>query len=293
LCDKIEHDNFLDTPSGCLATDGARREVTMEPEIGQPRGILNPKAGEKRFQLSRHLPAPDLSFFVEFYWIVSWDLRGQGPYVQETLPHPCVHLVFEKGQSRVFGVITGKFSRLLENEGRVFSVKFKPGAFYPFVKMPVSTFTDTTISLSDAFGGESNALEEAIFACENEEEMTKIAETFLRERHPERDEYVAKINQIVDYIIAHPELTRVDELVGSFDLNKRTLQRLFNQYVGVSPKWVIKRYRLHEVAERLANGEDVDWASMALDLEYFDQAHFIKDFKAIVGKTPAEYARNI
>src|SRR6266700_3045273 len=58
----------------------------MKSTIGQPRGILNLKAGEKKFQLSRHLPAQDLSFFVERYWIVSWDLRGQEPYVQETLP---------------------------------------------------------------------------------------------------------------------------------------------------------------------------------------------------------------
>jgi len=71
------------------------------------------------------------------------------------------------------------------------------------------------------------------------------------------------------------------------------LQRLFSQYVGVSPKWVIQRYRLHEVAERLADDKAVDCTEMALDLVYFDQAHFIKDFKAIVGWTPAEYAKRV
>ncbi len=121
--------------------------------------------------------------------------------------------------------------------------------------------------------------------------MKEIAEDFLRERLPEEDEHVREINQVVDYIIAHREITRVDDVVSRLNLNKRTLQRLFSQYVGVSPKWVIQRYRLHEVAERLADGEVVDGTRMALDLGYFDQAHFIKDFKAIVGKTPAEYAR--
>ncbi len=264
----------------------------MQPEIGKPRGILNQKAGEKRFQLSRQLPAHDLSFFVEFYWSVSWDLRGQEPYVQETLPHPCVHLVFEPGQSMIFGVSTGKFSRLLEGKGRVFSIKFRPGGFYPFVKVPVSRFTDTTRGVEEVFGEEGRALEEAILACADERYMIGLAERFLRERQPERDEHSETISQIVDYIISHPETTRVDNLVEQFQLNKRTLQRIFNQYVGVSPKWVIKRYRLHEAAERAASSEHVDWARLALDLEYFDQAHFIKDFKAIIGKTPAEYARN-
>ncbi len=68
---------------------------------------------------------------------------------------------------------------------------------------------------------------------------------------------------------------------------------MFNRYVGVSPKWVIRRYRLHEAADRLANGEAVDWPNIALDLGYFDQAHFVKDFKAIVGTPPAKYVRSI
>ena len=265
----------------------------MKSNIGKPRGILNLKAGEKKFQLSRYPPAQDLSFSVERYWIVSWDLRGQEPYVQETLPYPCVNLVIEQDQSRVYGVETGKFARLLENTGRVFGIKFKPGAFYPFVKAPVSQLTNSSISFRDAFGVDSTALEEAILSQEDEREMVVHAESFLRERLPERDKNVGVINEIVDYIIAHREITKVDDFVSQLHLNKRTLQRLFRQYVGVSPKWVIKRYRLHEVAERLAGGEVVDWPGMVVELGYSDQAHFIKDFKAIVGSTPAEYALHI
>lgn len=268
-------------------------ERMMKSTVGKPRGILNLKAGEKKFQLSRHLPAQDLSFFVEHYWIVSWDLRGQEPYVQETLPYPCVHLVFEQDQSRVYGVETGKFARLLEDKGRVFGIKFKPGAFYPFVKSPVSRFTNTSISLWDAFGVDGKALEEALLSREDEGEMIELAEKFLRERLPERDENVRVINEIVDCIIAHREITKVDDVVSRFNLNKRTVQRLFRHYVGVSPKWVIKRYRLHEVAERLAGGEVVDWPGMVVELGYSDQAHFIKDFKTIVGRTPAEYAKGL
>src|SRR5260370_31693968 len=92
---------------------GLVMERMMKSTIGKPRGILNLKAGEKKFQLSRHLPAQDLSFFVEHYWIVSLDLRCQQPYAQETLPYPCVHLFFEQDQSRVFCVDTGKFVRCL------------------------------------------------------------------------------------------------------------------------------------------------------------------------------------
>ena len=265
----------------------------MESTTGKPRGVLNLKAGEKKFQLSRHLPTLDLSFFVERYWIVSWDLRGQEPYVQETLPYPCVNLVFEQGQTRVYGVETGKFARLLEGKGRVFGIKFKPGAFYPFIKVPVTRFTNTTASFRDVFGIDCRGLEDVILAQEDEGEMVQLAENFLRERLPERDEHVREINEIVDYIIAHQEITKVEDVVSQLDMNKRTLQRLFRRYVGVSPRWVIKRYRLHEVAERLAERGVVDWPGIVVELGYADQAHFIKDFKAIVGRTPGEYVKYI
>ncbi len=258
---------------------------------GEPRGILNPTTGKTKFHLSLYAPSADLYAFIEHYWIVSWDLRGQEPYLSETLPHPCVHLVIEQDQSRIVGVMRGKFSQLLTETGRVFGAKFRPGAFYPFAKTPVSLFTDTSTQLCEVFGTESTTLEKMLLSQDNEEAMVKLMEDFLRARLPEEDENVGVIRQVVDQIIADREITKVDNLVSQLTITKRTLQRLFSQYVGVSPKWVIQRYRLHEVAERVASGEVVDWPKLALELGYFDQAHFIKDFKTIVGKAPAAYAR--
>src|SRR5579883_2605148 len=142
------------------------------------RGILHPKSGEQRFQLTRHAPACDLRFFIELYWCVTWDLRGQEPYVQETLPYPSVHLVIEQGLSQIYGVMTGKFTRLLQGKGYVFGIKFRPGAFYPFVNVPVSTFTNRCYDLSTVFGRAGDALEAAVLACANEEEMAANVDSF-------------------------------------------------------------------------------------------------------------------
>src|ERR1700712_406493 len=111
-----------------------------DPE--KPRGILNQTIGETKFQLSRRLPAQDLSHFVQRYWTVTWDLRGQAPHHQETLPFPCVNLTIEQDRALVVGVVSGKFSVLLEDQGRVFGVKFRPGAFYPFIKSSVAKLTN-------------------------------------------------------------------------------------------------------------------------------------------------------
>jgi AraC-like DNA-binding protein len=268
-------------------------EVTSMSSLPPSRGILNPIASATKFQLTRLPPTPDLGYFVEHYWLIDWDLRGQPPYVQETLPYPSVHLVFELGKTRIYGVITGKFARRLEGQGQVFGVKFRPGAFYPFLKAPISRLTDGEISLEDAFGIDSSLLEQAIFAQPSQKQQMKTVEQFLRSRQPERDPAIEEINRIVGGIIADRTITKVDDVVCRFGLGKRTLQRLCSQYVGASPKWVIKRYRLQEAADQLAEGTEVDWSRMALDLGYFDQAHFIKDFKRIVGRTPGEYARSL
>jgi AraC-like DNA-binding protein len=272
----------------------ARRATTFDPlkrqRLDPPRGILTPSAGDSTLRHSRHWPAPELAFFVEHYWIVHWDRRGHAPRVQQTLPHPSVHIVVEEGRSRLLGVMRGRFTRTLEGKGRVFGIKFKPGAFHPFFGKPVSELTDRSLHLTKVFGADGERLEETILSLENIERLIEVADDFIRARLPERDDTVELVQKIVEGILAEREITKVEEVVDRFGLSKRSLQRLFSRYVGVSPKWVIKRYRLHEAAERLARGEVTDWAQLALDLGYFDQPHFIRDFKAMVGRSPADYA---
>jgi AraC-like DNA-binding protein len=95
---------------------------------------------------------------------------------------------------------------------------------------------------------------------------------------------------IVDRITADPGLRRVTSLADVFGIPERRLQRLFAEYVGVSPKWVMRRARLHEAALCADAGGDVDWATLATDLGYADQAHLTRDFTATLGMPPSRYA---
>jgi AraC-like DNA-binding protein len=116
-------------------------------------------------------------------------------------------------------------------------------------------------------------------------------EDFLRRRQPPNDESAPHATAIVYGVAGDRSIVRVEDLVARYGLNQRALQRLFAKYVGVSPKWVIQRYRLHEAAERLTAGATVNQSALALDLGYSDQAHFARDFKAVVGVSPAAYAK--
>jgi AraC-like DNA-binding protein len=258
-----------------------------------PRGLLKTATADpERYQHARYHPSPDLEPHVEHYWSVAWDLRGMAPERAETLPHPSVHMIFERHVGgRIAGVMRGKFSRLLQGEGRVLAAKFTPGGFYPFVGVSISTFADTTVGVRDVFGADGDALEQAVLAETDDASGIAVVEAFLRGRRPAADGTAALMTEMVYAVARDRGILSVEDLVARHRMNKRTLQRLFAKYVGVSPKWVIQRYRLHEAAERLSADPSAAQSALAAELGYSDQAHFIRDFKSLVGTSPAAYAR--
>ncbi len=263
--------------------------MTTAPAVST-RGILNPHANGVRFHLERYAPSPALAHLIERHWIVRWDLRGCDPYESETLPHPTVNMVFERGQTAVHGVGTQRFTKMLHGEGFVVGTKFKPGAIYPFVRRSLSELTDGQWSLDQAFGVDGAAIEREVFAFANDAQRIARVEAMLLERLPPEDANVTTVLRAMTTALDDRAITRVEELVARVAISERTLQRLFARYVGVSPKWVIRRFRMHEATDRVAEGGVVDWAALAHDLGFFDQAHFIKDFRTQVGCSPTEYA---
>jgi hypothetical protein len=198
--------------------------------------------------------------------MVSWDLRGCEPHVAESLPHPNIHAVFEKDSSVVCGVQTCKFSRVLVGRSQVFGIKFRPGGFRPFLISPVSSVANCTIPARRIFGIDVGALEAVLVSSCKEAEKVEVANAFLRARLPEPDKTIALAGQLVGRILKDPDIKTVDDLAIRAGIGKRSIQRIFNEYVGVSPKWVIRRYRLLELIENFNSCGRPDWAQLAVEL---------------------------
>src|SRR5215218_9519809 len=256
-----------------------------------PRGVLGLRAGRRSFEVSRTRPGQGLAELVEHYWTVRWDLRGREPHTQHTLPHPSVHLVAERDRSGVMGVLTDRFSRRLEGQGRAFGIRFRPAGFHPFLGAPVAGLTDRRVAVAEVFGPAGDRLVAELLAADGEARLVAVAEAFLLGRPPAPDPNVPLVNRVVDQIMADRDVTRVADVTDRTGMGTRRLQRLFATYVGVPPKWVIRRARLHEAVERLDRGDEVDLAFLARELGYFDQAHFTRDFRSAVGRPPTAYAR--
>lgn len=264
-----------------MTPNAARKPTTSE------YGVLG--GGPRDFRLTRIPPSPDLSGFLERHWTTEWNLPPGARSSVTLLPHPCVNLVLDSGRLVVSGVGKERFTHPLEGDGHVYGVKFRPGGFFPLFGTPVSELTGRVVPVEQLWGAEASRLERTLAGVRDLGALVRHTEEFLRARWPEPDPNVELVGDVVQALLCDRSITRVDDVTRRFGISARSLQRLFKRYVGVSPKWVLQRYRLHEAAARLAEGTSGTWAEVAVELGYFDQPHFIRDFVRAVGMTPLEY----
>jgi AraC-like DNA-binding protein len=282
--------NKRDGYAGRVADSGSADSVVGASSGVMGRGVLRPDLAAGRFGLVRWAPSAPLAPFVEYYWIVRWDLRGQPSYEQTILPHPNVHLVFETSGAGIYGVDRSLFTRRLFGQGKALGVRFRAGCFRPFWGAPISQLSDRVVPATRLFGPLAEKTRQAIMCAETDADMTSDAESLLFSGLPEQDPAAEQVARLVALITSDPALQRVDQLAGVSGLSVRALQRMFADYVGASPKWVMRRARLLEAASRADAGELVDWAALAADLGYADQAHLTRDFTATIGVPPSRYA---
>ncbi|HUQ05595.1 MAG TPA: helix-turn-helix domain-containing protein [Kofleriaceae bacterium] len=269
------------------------------------RGVL---ASDGRSH-QRILPCPELAPYVAHFWWVTWDLTQ--PFRAETLPHPTAHLIFEshststtrtRNRASVHGVPTRRFTRTLRDRGRVFGIKLRPAALRAFTRAPASRFTDHRAPISNLLGPDgailARSLRDTTTATTTTTVITTltlaqciaIAEPFLLSRATPLAPDVAAIRDLVDRIEHDRTIRRAEDAARILGCDERTLQRRFNTHVGVGAKSVIQRYRLMEAVEQLKHPNPQSLAALAADLGYADQAHFSRDFAAVVGQTPRAYA---
>ncbi|MFI6095223.1 DUF6597 domain-containing transcriptional factor [Lentzea sp. NPDC051213] len=246
------------------------------------RGIVDARELFARVRFRRRLPAPELQPYLEHYWLIDGSLDA--PYTSHVVPHPSVNVVFEHGYAHpeIAGVGLGLFSRVLDGTVRVAGVQFRPGGFRPFRAEPVSRWTGRHVRLTDVPAA-------LVLDVEDEDERVAALDTFLQSWGPTPDPQATSAMELVQRIRDDREIRRVSDFARSEGVAVRTMQRLFADYVGVSPKWVILRYRIHEALERAES--EVEWARLAADLGYSDQAHLVRDFTQTVGVSPTAYAK--
>jgi AraC-like DNA-binding protein len=276
---------------------GSWKNATTLDRAATLRGILRPAETAERAGLRRDAPVSEpLRPFVERYWSVRWDLTGQPPFRSEVLSHPSVNLSVESGSEPRFGVpmpavlvhgvVTERFTVDLAGAGRVSAVKFRPGGFAAFAG--VLPARNSVVPLGAELGLSAGGLLAAVLAEEDDDARAAVLDAALLPRAPDPPDAYVDLLGLVAEMIEDRSLVRVDQVASFGAMSVRSLQRLFATFVGVSPKAVLARYRLQDAAAAIDAGAD-DLAALAASLGWFDQAHFSRDFHAVVGVTPSSY----
>ncbi|MCH7232680.1 helix-turn-helix domain-containing protein [Glycomyces sp. L485] len=262
----------------------------MDRRTASDKGLLRPQEAADYIGLRRYPVEDALGRYVERYWSVRWDLPEGCSYESVVIPHPCVNLSFMPVLgAEIHGPGTAVSRHPLAGAGRVFGVKFRPGGFTAFTGSASDALADWTLGAAAVFGPEADELNAVIMG--GDDAALPAVTAYLADRMPARvDPRYKRLLEMASAMLEDRSITRADQVAERFAMSPKAIQRLFQFYVGLGPKWLIRRYRMHDAAERLAADPTVDLARLAAELGWFDQAHFTRDFKALIGSPPAEYA---
>jgi len=262
--------------------------VTDAP-VGMPDAIVRPGQAARRLDVDRVPASADLGAFVDYHWYVGW--RVDEPHVQQVVPHPRVHVAAEHGRLLVHGITRAPFERRLVGRGHTLGAAFHPGAFRPLLRGPVSGLADRVVPAEEVLGVDDRPAAAAVLDTDEVAAMVVALEGYLDQVGAEPDPTVARVRGLVAEVERDRGLTRAEDLADRAAMSLRSLQRLFGEYVGIGPKWVITRFRILEAAAVAHRGDPVDWATLAVELGFADQAHLTRTFKAVVGTPPETYRR--
>jgi AraC-like DNA-binding protein len=269
--------------------DNRRIDPTERAHLRDASGYTPP--------IHRFAPSPRLAGLVRRYWMPVWSLPDGERSVQRVLQYPVCLLVISHDYALLVGPSTGLSTQELGGEGWALGTMLQPAAGSLVWGAPVDGLTDRAVPLADAPGLDGAALAGRIHDAVGDDphdpggQQAGVAavEAALTGLLPV-DEEGALVNAIVEYVEGDSEVQRVGQVGEKFAITERSLQRLTARRIGLTPKWLIQRRRLHEAAERLSGTDRPDLARVAADLGYADQAHFGRDFRTVTGLTPGEYA---
>ena len=252
----------------------------------------------------RYKPQGVLGALVECLWY--WE-GAPGPHLQERLlPQAQAAMILnlrdepiaiyeDAGGAQTYG--TAAFSGARSNcftidsnqQERVIGVQFAPGGAFPFFRMPMSELEDASFDMTDLWGKEAGWVRERVLAAATPRAMLEVLERCLMEILKAPD----KLHSSVIYMASELDIcdgpARVRTVTGRIGLSQRRLTQLFHEQVGVSPKTFHRVRRFQHTLQRLRGVRDVDWADLAVECGYYDQAHLSRDFRQIAGMTPSTY----
>jgi len=250
-------------------------------------------------------PHSDLASVVKCYWIleVPADINSQR---QRIIPDGCIEMIFILGEdvkrytagdefiiqprAMILGQITEPF--FVEPTGYVnsFAIRFYPYGFVSFAPVPIKDLANKETPIHSLFGNTiSGNLEQKIVLAKDTKERIEIIETFLLDKLKNKSTIDNIVKTAIDTIFSTGGSVSINAILKNDVSKRRQLERKFMKQIGISPKQLGKVIRMQTALQMLLDQKSESFTAIAYESEYYDQAHFIKDFKEFTGTTPKEF----
>lgn len=252
-----------------------------------------------------HTPPPPLSNFIEHFFY--YDGYHAEHAMEKFLPDGSIDMLIdltespkklfhdEEGttyttfkKSWISGMKTD-FILIDASVTHMMGVHFSPGGCYPFIDLPVSELNNITVEVDSVWGNEIHSIRDAILNETSIDKKFSILENYFMLKGKDRMENHALVHYSVKQLVQNPQMWTIKRLSDKTGVTPKHLITLFKKYVGLSPKMFSRVYKFQKVIHLIEQQKKVDWASLAYECGYFDQAHFIKEFRDFSGINPSSY----
>ena len=251
-------------------------------------------------------PGPPLSRFVEQIWYYQNDPQ---PHSKERLmPDGCMSLVINlaDNQTRFYdpddtsklttygpvtltGPRTSSIAIDTDEQACVVGISFRPAGALPFLKMPCAELHNHIVNVDDLWGRLASELRVRILEAATPAKKLHAVELILLQRAAGNFKEHPVVEDAIQQFLRAPQAARIAEFTHKSGLTSRRFIDLFKYHVGLAPKLFCRVRRFQDVLRSISAGRPVVWSNVALDCGYFDQSHFIRDFRSFAGLNPSKY----
>lgn len=252
-----------------------------------------------------HKPAFPLSQYIDFFFY--YEGYSAGHAMEKLLPDGSVDLLidltdtpkklFHDEEGNSFTTLKRSWISGMKTDyilidasvSHMIGAHFKPGGCYPFVDFPVSELNNRTLQLDEIWGNGIHPIREAILEENCVERRIAVLENFFLVKGRGKMEANPLVEYSVSQLVQSPQVWTIGKLSAKTGVTPKHLITLFRKYVGLPPKMFSRIYKFQKVIRLIGQEKKIDWSSLAYECGYFDQAHFIKEFRDFSGINPVSY----
>lgn len=256
------------------------------------------KTGNKnrRDVYSEYIPRRELAPYIRCFWTstINYDQYTKEVYFSRIIPDGCMDIIFSNNilTSKIESIFVGINDKPFFSESRgdteSFAIRFYPWAAHLILNIDMKELRNSIVSLEVCLKEFSDEFSYNLMKCSSVEEKIQIAEAYLLDKLSTKSYINNNLMNAMFAIVQSYGNIPVDQIAQYVCISRRQLERLFNSYIGLSPKAMSQVVRFQSIFQKLILNENHDWSEIAFRHKYSDQSHFIRDFKRFYGSSPTE-----